>query len=108
MQDGTVVHSKREADDILYFRTLLHEGKIQDYRTQVVVELQPGFKHQGETIRAITYIADHYVVDNNDQTYIFDTKGFLTKDAAIKIKMFKFKYPDIIFKLLKKGEKYPL
>lgn len=105
LEDGTIVHSELEAADVIYFRKLLEEGKIQDYRSQVVVELQPEFNYMGKRILPITFVADHYVVDNNDQTYILDTKGFLTEESRLKIKLFKYKYPDIIFKLLKNGEK---
>lgn len=101
LSDGTVVDSKLENKHKQNFERLLAEGSIRTYKWQVPIELLPTFKHKGETIKSMKYIADHYVIDNKGIITVYDSKGFQTDVSKIKIKLFKYVYPDINFKLLR-------
>lgn len=58
-------------------------------------ELQPSFKHNGKTIRAITYVADFTYYDKAGKYHIVDTKGVKTDVYLLKKKMMQFKGYDI-------------
>ncbi len=51
------------------------QGLIKDIKLQVKFELQPKYKKNNKTIRAINYIADFAYFDvNKGKTIIVDTK----------------------------------
>lgn len=51
------------------------QGLIKDIKLQVKFELQPKYKKNDKTIRAINYIADFTYFDvNKGKTIIIDTK----------------------------------
>ena len=51
------------------------QGLIKDIKLQVKFELQPKYKKNNKTIRAINYIADFTYYDlNKGKTIIVDTK----------------------------------
>lgn len=95
--------SKLERDH--YNKLLLREkaGEIHGLERQKPFVLQDKFRTaDGEAIRAITYIADFYYFDKDGREYVDDAKGFLAQHSAIKVKMFKNRYRDIKFTLVKK------
>ena len=94
---GKVFDSKHESRDYLKLKSMEDSGIISDLQTQVSFELQPKYTTKdGRKIRAITYRADfQYIKDG--VTYEQDSKGFRTKEYALKRKMFEYRYPDIIF-----------
>lgn len=66
-------------------------GKITNLRLQVKYELQPSFKINNKTIRAIIYVADFtYIKDG--ELVIEDFKGFRTAIYKLKAKMFAYRY----------------
>lgn len=69
--------------------------EIIDYELQKTYELQPKFKQDGKTVRAINYVADFFVVYKDDTSEVIDIKGFPDAVAKMKRKMFWYKYPDI-------------
>lgn len=75
------------------------EGQIKNFEMQHTYELQPGFRDKisKKAIRAITYIADFVVVQNDNSVIAVDVKGEETPVFKIKKKMFQYKYPDIRF-----------
>lgn len=83
-------------------KLLERAGLIKDIQLQVKYELQPSFKKNGETYRAITYIADFVYYDNkHSKTIVEDVKSEATrKDKVymIKKKMFMYKYQELEFK----------
>lgn len=65
--------------------------------------LQPSFKKNGKTIRAITYKADFSYIDKEKNCLIVeDTKGMKTRDYLIKKKLFEYKFPDLTIREITK------
>lgn len=90
--NGIKFDSKKEAEYYLYLKSLLKEGKIKDLKLQTRFELQPSFKLNNKTIRAITYKADFTFYDANNRYHIVDVKGFKTKEYLLKKKLLEYKY----------------
>ena len=66
------------------------------------LELQPVFILQEKQagMRAIKYVADFRWVDvATGKTHVKDSKGFQTAAFRIKAKLFKAKFPDLIFEV---------
>lgn len=93
---GIIYDSKKEAKRAYELDMMQRAGLIHNLERQKSFELQPSFKSNGKTIRAITYIAD-FVYIQDGKTIVEDTKGFRTEVYRIKHKMFLYKYPDILF-----------
>lgn len=75
------------------------QGLIKDLKLQMKFELQPSYKKNGKTIRAINYIADFTYFDvNKGKTIIVDIKGYRTEVYKLKKKIFEYKYPDLEIK----------
>lgn len=88
---GLKFDSLKERNHYIVLEHLEKTGQIKDLKRQVKFELQPSFKLNGKTIRAINYIADFtYLKDG--VLVVVDTKGFRTKDYLLKKKMFQYKY----------------
>jgi hypothetical protein len=89
--NGIKFDSKDEANRYLELKLSEKEGIITNLKLQPVCELQPKFKLGKKTERAIKYIADfEYMVGSS--IIVEDVKGFVTKDFAIKRKMFLYNY----------------
>lgn len=97
--DGIQFHSQKEANK--YKELLLEKrtGTILGIELQPKFELQPGFRDSrtGKRIRPIIYIADFRVTYKDGRVVVIDTKGFKTKEYAIKKKLFLRKYPEVDF-----------
>ena len=99
--DGIEFDSKKESVRYKELKLLERAGLIKDIQLQVKYELQPSFKKNGETYRAITYIADFTYWDNkHSKTIVEDTKGFETDVFKIKHKLFEYKYPEHELKII--------
>ena len=75
-------------------------GVISALRFQVPFELQPSFKRDGKTIRAIVYVADAVYFENGEWI-VEDTKSPATaakESYRLKKKLFLFKYPEYTFR----------
>lgn len=95
---GKIYDSKKEAKRAYELDILQKAGYISHLEKQKTFVLQPSFKVNGKTERAITYIADFYYFDNKANIWIAeDTKGFRTEVYRIKRKLFLNKYPEIKF-----------
>ena len=104
--DGIVFDSK---DESLYYEALKNmkaNGLIKDYKLQPKFELQEAFVKNGKKYRAINYIADFRVINNDGSAYIVDIKGILTTEFKIKMKLFNYKYPDIELRLISRSVKF--
>lgn len=88
---GIKFDSKKEGAYYLKLKTMEELGIIKDLKLQVKFELQPSFKFNGKTIRAINYIADFTYYDENNKYHIVDTKGVKTEVYKIKKKMMQYK-----------------
>jgi len=90
-------------DSILESRAYKYLSMRQDIviiELQPEFELQPKFKSNGKTIRAIRYIAD-FKIAYKQKEYIIDAKGMETPAFKIKLKMLLYKYPELNFLVFK-------
>lgn len=94
---GHTHDSKKEAVRCNELHLLQKAGNISNLETQVKYELLPAQRRNGKVIeRKVDYIAD-FRYTRDGMTYVEDTKGQKTKDYIIKRKLFKCKYPNVIF-----------
>lgn len=90
--------SQKEYTEWCRLKLLEKAGNIRNLHRQFVFELQPSFKANGVTIRAIKYIADFFYFDEVIGKWVAqDTKGFKTDVYELKKKMFLYNFPDIVF-----------
>lgn len=75
----------------------LKDGTIQTAYRQKRYTLQPSFKYNGKTIRAIEYISDFTLVYADGSVLVVDVKGRPTADAKIKKKMMHYVHPELPF-----------
>ena len=104
--DGITFDSK---DESLYYEALKNmkaKGLIKEFRLQPKFILQEAFVKNDKKYRAITYIADFRVINNDGSAYIVDVKGMLTTEFKIKMKLFNYKYPDIELRLISRSIKF--
>jgi len=88
--------SKKEHKRAIELKLMARGGIITALQEQVTFELQPAFKCNGKTERAIKYIADFTYIKGT-QKIVEDVKGFKTDVYKIKRKMLLLKYPEITF-----------
>ena len=94
--DGITFDSKKEANRYCELKLLEKAGKIKDLELQHQFVLQPPFKKNGKTIRAITYVADFTYYDlERMKNVVEDVKGYKTDVYQIKKKIFEYKYPGL-------------
>ena len=97
--DGIDFDSQKEKNHYIGLKMLEKAGEIKDLELQKVFILQPGFKKNGTTYRAITYKADFVYLDlRTNKIVVEDTKGFKTEVYKIKKKLFEYVYPDLELK----------
>ena len=85
--DNILFDSKKEANYYTKLKILRDVGKISGLRLQEKFILQPSFKLNGKTYRAITYVAD-FVYKDDKGMHVVDTKGYRTETYKIKKKLF--------------------
>lgn len=85
--DNILFDSKKEANYYTKLKILRDAGKISGLRLQEKFILQPSFKLNGKTYRAITYVAD-FVYKDDKGMHVVDTKGYRTETYKIKKKLF--------------------
>lgn len=88
--NGIKFDSQKERNYYIKLKLLEEKGIISNLKLQVKFELQPSFKFNGKTIRAINYIADFTYIQDN-KLHIVDTKGVRTEVYKIKKKMMQYK-----------------
>lgn len=91
--DGITFDSKAERDYYLYLLDLKQRGIVTDIQLQPSFLLQEKFRKNGKLYREIAYKADFEVTYADGHVEIVDVKGMVTKDFAIKQKLFEYKYP---------------
>lgn len=87
------VVEKRYYEEIIL--PAFNSKEITHYELQKTYELQPKFKHDGKTVRAINYVADFFVLYKDGTSEVIDIKGCPDSVSKMKRKMFWYKYPDI-------------
>ena len=93
--DGYKFDSKKEADFYKKLKALQKAGKVKKIEVHPKFELQPSFKKNGKTYRAINYYADFLVYYSDGITKLYDTKGKRTEVYKVKKKLFEYKYKDL-------------
>lgn len=93
--DGIWFDSKAEARYYIYLKAQKQQGLIKDFTLQPRFLLQEAFKKGGKTHRKLEYVADFKITHLDDSIEIVDVKGAVTKEFAIKEKLFNFKYRDV-------------
>lgn len=84
--DGIEFDSGMEAE---YYVYLLKAGV--KFKRQQSFELLPKYKINGRSVRAITYVADFVIYDDNDKLVrVIDIKGRATEAFKIKKKLFEY------------------
>lgn len=105
--DGIEFDSKAESNRYIELKLLEKAGQIKDLSLQPKFVLQPSFKKNGKTHRAIHYIADFIYIENGKNTptgegiVVEDVKGMETKEFKIKRKMFEYHYPSMELRIIK-------
>lgn len=98
-RDGIVFASRKEARRYDELRLLEYAGVISDLECQPRYELQPAFRREGKTERAIYYVGDFKYVEDG-KTVVEDVKGVRNPIFNLKMKLLLFKYPDLDFRLV--------
>lgn len=97
--DGYTFDSMVECKRYGELKLLVKAGKISELDVHPKYTLQYAFKQGNEEHKAITYTPDfRYIQDG--KVYVEDVKSKVTAkryDYKLKIKMFKYKYPEINF-----------
>lgn len=88
---GITFDSGLEAKRYTQLKILETAGTIKNVQIQPKFNLMDSFKYNGETIRAIIYIAD-FMYEEDGKIIVEDVKGIRTKDYIIKSKLFIKKY----------------
>lgn len=101
-KDDIVFDSIAERDRYIYLKQKEDAGLIKDLQLQVKYLLQEKFIYKGKTIREINYIADFEYIDANGTSIVEDVKGIETAEFKLKAKLFKYKYREKMFYIVKK------
>lgn len=91
--------SKKEAGRFMGLRLLVRAGEITDLKVHPKFILQEGFIYHGRKIQPITYTAD-FMYQEKGITIVEDVKGMQTQLFKVKWKMAKYKYPELIFRIV--------
>jgi len=96
---GIVFDSKAELQRFAELKILEKQGVIYNLSLQPKFMLQQAFfDNTGKKRRALYYIADFMYTDKQGLCIVEDVKGYRTTDYKLKEKLFRYKYPAIIFK----------
>lgn len=92
--DGIKFDSKVEAEYYLHLKEMQEKKEIQGFERQVKMTLQEAFYLEGVKgkIRAITYVVDFKVTENDGSITYIDVKGIETDVFKMKRKMFMNRY----------------
>ncbi|QRI52295.1 DUF1064 domain-containing protein [Clostridium botulinum] len=104
--DGITFDSKDEGKYYEYLKKLKSQEKILNFELQPKYELQPGFKKNGKTYRAITYAPDFLIYHLDGKEELIDVKGMSTQQGEMRRKMFDYKYPDLKLTWVARSLKY--
>lgn len=97
--DGIIFDSKKEAARYQELFLLQRGNVIKDLDVHPTYVLQPAFKSWGVTHRAITYEGD-FSYSERGVHVVEDVKAIKTEVFRIKEKMFRYKYPEVDFRII--------
>lgn len=99
--EGIIFASGSEAKRYMTLRLLQSQGKIEKLKAQETFEIQPPFTHFHEEIKPIYYTPDFTYYDNEKKRWVAEeVKGYLTGENKLRIKMFRYTFPDYYFNLI--------
>lgn len=99
--NGLEFDSKKESDRYQELLLLEASGRIVGLSTQPEFVLLEGFRdRRGKWRRAIKYRAD-FIYKEDDAFIVEDVKGIITKEFAIKMKLFLYHYPGYDLRIVK-------
>ncbi len=99
--DGITFDSTAEAKRYVELKALQSSGAIRDLALQPRFTLQEGMTGcDGKRVRKIEYVAD-FMYRIGGVVTIEDVKGIITPVFALKLKMFKAKYPKLHLDIIK-------
>ncbi len=101
--DGIAFRSTLEADAYQILKSWQRAGAITNLELQPRFLLQPKFRHEGKTIRAMHYTADFRFV-RNFRTVVLEVKGFRLETYRMRRKQFLFRYPEVVFEEWRKED----
>ena len=104
--DGITFDSKDEAKYYELLKAKRAAGEIINFELQPQYILQPSFKKDGKTIRAITYTADFLIYHLDGTEEAVDIKGMETQQGIMRRKMFWSKFPDLKLTWICRSLKY--
>jgi hypothetical protein len=90
--DDITFDSKAESIYYQQLKWLKQSRQIKEFKLQPRYLLLEGFKKNGKTFRKTEYVADFEVHNLDDSVQVIDIKGAITKEFAIKRKLFERKY----------------
>lgn len=95
--DGITFDSEKEANYYCELKIRKRAVEIKSFRLQPRYLLQEKYvdKQTGKKVRAIYYKADFEVIHNDGSIEVIEVKGMKTQVYKLKIKMFRFRYPDL-------------
>lgn len=96
--DGIKFDSTKEANFYCELKMRRMAGEIKDFELQVPFILQPAYKKDNQTVRAIKYLADFVITYPDGKQEVIDVKGMRTEVYKIKKKLLLYKYPKLNFK----------
>ena len=91
--------SAAEAERYLALKDMAESGDISDLVLQPEFEILPSCNCQGKSYKTTRYIADFGYTQDGKQV-VEDVKGYATEAFKIKAKMFRYRYPDIDFRVI--------
>jgi len=98
--NGHTFSSDLEYKFYVYLLSQQEQGIAKDIKLQPKFLLQEKYEKYGKTILPIYYVADFLVEYTDGNIVIFDTKGMSTPDFKLKRKMFDYKYPDKVLRVI--------
>lgn len=104
--DGIKFDSKDEAAYYQYLLKQKAQGKILNFELQPKYELQPSFKKNGKTYRAITYAPDFLIYHLDGSEELIDVKGMSTQQGEMRKKLFEYKFPNLKLTWVARSLKY--
>ena len=90
--DGITFDSKHEAERYCELKMLERGKQIYDLKLQPRFEIQPSYKKNGKTVRAVEYVADFSYYDKTGRFIVEDAKGMKTDVYRLKKKLIEFRY----------------
>lgn len=104
--DNIEFDSDTEAKYYVYLKAEKAAGRVLEIIVHPKFLLQPGCRRFGRLYNPITYTADFKVKKASGAWEVIDIKGFSTEDAALKRKMFAYRYPEFPLLWIAASKKY--